>query len=89
MARTTIAIEDALLRQIKLRAARDNRPLQAVVNDLLRAGLRTPPARRFVFRFPVWHGVLNPNIDLDDRNSLWDAMEAPMEAHLEAKESRD
>jgi hypothetical protein len=44
--RTTLAIDDHLLRQLKDRAHRTGQPLKKVVNEALRAGLyqrRKPP----------------------------------------------
>jgi hypothetical protein len=39
MSRTTLMIEDALLREIKKKAAAEGRTLQDVANDLLRQAL--------------------------------------------------
>ena len=41
MPRTTIAIEPVLLRELKRRAAREGTTLQALVNSLLRRGMRS------------------------------------------------
>jgi plasmid stability protein len=41
MARTTLTIDDQLLRELKRKAAEQGRTLQAVTNDLLRSSLRS------------------------------------------------
>jgi len=46
--KTTIDLPDELMREIKVRAAREDRKLKDVISDLLRRGLRQaekPPAR--------------------------------------------
>lgn len=88
MPRTTIALDDALLRQLKLRAARENRPLQAVVNDLLRRALRPLAEGTYKLAFPTWKGVQNPAVDICDRNSLGDAMDPVTNAAAGSKYAR-
>ena len=44
--KTTLELPDDLLREIKIRAARDNRRLKDVVADLLRRGLATEGAKK-------------------------------------------
>lgn len=45
MRRTTLAIEDRLLRRLKEKAAREGRTLQETANDLLRQSLDMRPQR--------------------------------------------
>jgi plasmid stability protein len=75
MARTTIAIEDALLRQVKQRAARKGATLQAEVNALLRQALAAPPRPGYELKLATWAGEQAPGVDLFDRNSLFEWME--------------
>jgi hypothetical protein len=75
MARTTIAIDDAVLRQVKQRAARKGATLQAEVNALLRQALAAPPRPGYELKLPVWSSELCPGVDLFDRNSLFEHME--------------
>lgn len=76
--RTTVRLEDRLLRQVKEYAARNGRTLTSVMEDALRQFLaRTrPPARKGV-AFPTYRGQggLRPGVDLDDTASLLDLME--------------
>lgn len=72
MARTTIAIDDDLLRRLRRRAAAEDRTLQDVVNDALRDGLARPKRRAFTFKLEGWRGALQPGVDLTDRDKLFD-----------------
>ena len=75
MARTTLAIDDDLLRRLKQRAAADGRALQSVVNDLLRRALARSP-RRSDYRLELrgWAARQLPGIDLLDRDRLLDVL---------------
>ena len=74
MARTTLAIEPSILRELKLRAARQGTSLQQVANDVLRQALAMP-APQFRLQLGSWSGMQHPGVDLFDRNSLFDFME--------------
>ena len=76
--RTTINLDDALMREAKQLAARTGRTLTAVITDALRESLSrarrgaTPqPAELATFR----GGGLQPGVDLDDTASLLELME--------------
>ena len=75
--RTTIRIDDELLAEAKLRAARSGRTLTAVVEDALRAAFArraSVPEERP--ELPVHRGSrLLPGVDLDDSASLLDHMQ--------------
>jgi hypothetical protein len=76
--RTTIRIDDELLREAKAAAAATNRTLTAVVQDALREALsrrRTGIVRERVTLPTVGGGGLMPGVDLDDSASLLDLME--------------
>jgi len=70
--RTTVNIDQHLLRQAKERAARSGRPLGDVLDDALRlllAERRLPDTG--VTRLPVYGGSgLQPGVDLEDKESL-------------------
>lgn len=71
--RTTVNIDDRLLRQAKLEATRSNRSLGDVVDDALRLLLapagRGRPAPQL--DLPVFGGSgLRPGVDLEDREGL-------------------
>lgn len=74
--RTTIEIGDELLRRAKRRAADDGTSFRAIVEAALRsylAGSATRPD--YTLRWSTERGTLRPGIDLDDRNSLFEAMD--------------
>ena len=78
--RTTVDIDDDLLRRAREAAARTNRPLREVIEDALRESLgrtKGEGAHRDRVRLPVSKqppGV-RPGVDLDNSNSLLDLME--------------
>ena len=75
--RTTVRLDDDLLRQTKAFAARTGRSLTGVIEDALRQTLsrhlgrqRRPPAS-----LPTFKGKgLRPGVDLDDTAGLLDVM---------------
>jgi hypothetical protein len=71
--RTTVNIDDDLLAEAKVVAARTSRSLGSVVEDALREMLRrvADESRTSEFRLPT-HGAggLRPGVDLDDKESL-------------------
>jgi Ribbon-helix-helix protein, copG family len=76
--RTTIRLDDELLRDAKEHAARTGRTLTAVIEDALRLALhRTAPPRRRRVELPTFKGGngLQPGVDLDDSAALLDLME--------------
>lgn len=71
--RTTIDVDDAVLRDVKVIAARSGRTVSAVVNDVLRVGLAADagPAGHQPVILPVdGRGGLQPGVDLDDRGAI-------------------
>ena len=77
--RTTIRLDDQLLREAKKRAAERGTTLTAVIEDSLRQALarREPSNRRRKFRFPTFNGGggVQPGVDLDNSAALLDIME--------------
>jgi plasmid stability protein len=76
--RTTINLDDELLRAAKIRAAETNRTLTAVVEDALRLALQVKlvdSARREVGIPTSGSGGLLPGVELDDTSALLDRME--------------
>jgi hypothetical protein len=77
--RTTVDIDDDLLRRAKEAAAKSNRPLREVIEDALRKSLsgQKPGKPRARVELPVsdepWG--LCPGVNLDDTASLLDIME--------------
>ena len=75
--RTTLTIDDALLRQLRQKALDTGKPFKQVVNETLRAGLsETAPLRRAPYRCPTYSiGALAPGLDLTKANQLAAALE--------------
>lgn len=73
--RTTLDIEDALLRRLKEKAAREGQTLQRVANDLIRQGLvRTRAQGTYHLQLEGWEANPQPGVDILDRDKLWDVM---------------
>ena len=78
--RTTIRIDDTLLREAKQLAARTGKSLTALIEDALRESLQRQQAaakREPVHLITTGGNGLRPGIDLDDTASLLDVMDAP------------
>lgn len=75
--RTTLTIDDALLRQLRQKALDSGKPFKQVVNDTLRAGLNQAASpRREPYRCPSFSiGALAPGVDLTKANQLAAALE--------------
>jgi Arc/MetJ family transcription regulator len=75
--RTSIDLNDKLLRDAKRRAADERTTLRAVFERALRAYLKGSPERSAAYRLE-WHprrGRLRAGIDVGDRDSLFRAMD--------------
>jgi Ribbon-helix-helix protein, copG family len=79
--RTTLTLEDDVAARLREEVRRQGRPLKAVVNEALRAGLATAtgsPDAASPFRLEPRDLGLRPGIDLDDIQGLLDHLdEAP------------
>ena len=76
--RTTIRLEDNLLKAAKKRAVELDTTLTAVIEDALRTALAKPTQAKRPKKtdLPVsGSGGLCPGVDLDDTSSLFDIME--------------
>jgi len=74
--RTTLAIDDDLLKRMKEKAAREGRTLQGVANDLLRQALvQQRPRIKPRLALRGWEAVERPGVDLFDRDKLFDLMD--------------
>jgi hypothetical protein len=77
--RTTIRIDDQLLREAKQVAARSGKSLTAVIEDALRESFakRQKLGNRKPVRLTTFTGDgLQPGVDLDDSAALLDLMES-------------
>ena len=75
MSRTTLKLDEDLLRRLKETAAREGTTLQALANDLLRQGLARGQSAEYRPEILTWKGKLQPGVNLFDRDSLFDIME--------------
>lgn len=74
--KTTLNLDDELLRRAKRRAAERGTTLTAVIEDALRKGLDVQHQRgSFRLAFPTVAGVRPPAVDLSDRDALYDRMD--------------
>jgi len=70
--RTTLNVDETLLREAKSLAARSGRSVGAVVEDALRVLLfNRIPSQKETFSLPIGgSGGLRPGVDLEDKESL-------------------
>lgn len=77
LVKTTLNLDDRLMRAAKRLAAERGVTLTSVVEDALRTSLeerpRAKPAR---LRFPTVAGEKVPDLDLGDRDALYERMES-------------
>lgn len=76
--RTTLTLDDDVLKVAKRRAREQDRPLKDVVNEALRLGLamgEPRPGPAYTFRLKTVEGRLLPGVDLTDRDKLFDLMD--------------
>jgi hypothetical protein len=82
--RTTIRLDDQLLKKAKELAARSGRSLTSVIEDALRESLSRQPGseQRKPVRLITFRGKgLLPGVDLDDSAALLDIMESSDDPH--------
>jgi hypothetical protein len=77
--RTTVSIDDELLRALKTIAAREDRTMGSVVEDAIREHLDRVASRRAPFtRLPTFSPSdpgLRPGVDLEDRHAIMDLLD--------------
>jgi hypothetical protein len=84
--RTTIRLDEALLRRAKAEAAASGRTLNDFIADAVRTALAPRAAAAKPRKLPVFKGgTLLPGVDLDDSAALLDLMDAH---HTEMKQAR-
>ena len=75
--RTTIDINDALLRALKAHAARERKSLKETFEQALRAFLAGPSPAPYAPPIPIFRGQgMQPGVDLTDNAALLEAMDA-------------
>jgi len=78
--RTTVRLDEELLREAKQVAASSGRSLTAVIEEALRESLgrrKIRPARRRIKLPTSGGGGLRPGVDLNDSASLWVLLDRP------------
>lgn len=77
--RTTLNIDDRIMKQIRQEAARSGRTITQVIENLLRRGMMgggpRGKKRRFRLEWVKVSGELLPGVDLSDRDVLYEIME--------------
>lgn len=75
--KTTIEIQDELLRAAKGKAAEEGVPLRRIIETALRRflGQAGPDQGRYRLRWRTEKGKLQPGVNLEDREALFDLME--------------
>lgn len=76
--RTTLTLDDDILKAARRLAGEQGRPLKDVINEALRHGLALGQTRRrppYTFRLRTVEGRLLPGVDLADRDKLFDLMD--------------
>ena len=75
--RTTLNLDDELMRTVKRRAAETGRTVTSMIETALRDLIRREerPVSSYVFDWPVVEGGAQPGVDLTDRDSLIDRMD--------------
>lgn len=74
MKRTTLKIDEKILRRLKQKAAVEGTSLQDVANQLLRQALATPHRGSYTLSMEGWRADLQPGVDILDRDALFDLM---------------
>lgn len=75
MKRTTLKIDDIVLRRLKQRAAAEGRSMQEVANQLLRRGLASRDREPYSLALTGWEATEQPGVDLLDRDKLFELMD--------------
>ena len=74
--RTTLDLDDNLLRRAKQLAVERGQPLRRVVEEALRAMLSERPRRSgYSLEWRTRRGRLRPGVDVNDRDALYERME--------------
>jgi Ribbon-helix-helix protein, copG family len=72
--KTTLEIDETVMRELKARAARDGTTISELVESALRLLLRKEPKLKDLPPLPTWRGG-SPLVDVADRGALHDAMD--------------
>ena len=73
MARTTLDLDDGVLRELKKRRERDGKPLGTIASELLARALREGDEPLPPFRWTA--RSMKAKVDLEDREAVWAALD--------------
>lgn len=73
MARTTLDIDDVVLRELRRRRARDGQPLGAIVSELLARALKDDGPDRADLNWAS--ASMKARVDIGDKEAVWAALE--------------
>jgi Arc/MetJ family transcription regulator len=74
MSKTTLIIDDEVMKRLREEAARTGSTLSELVEAALRRLLKDPDRRIVLAKLPAFHGG-EPRVDVADREALYRAME--------------
>lgn len=73
--KTTVNLDDELLRAAKRRAAARGTTLTAIIEESLREALTAKPTAPYSFAMPVIDGGAPPLIDVANRRTIYDVLD--------------
>lgn len=76
--RTTLVLDESILRELKKIAADEQKTLSAVTYQVIRSGLakRSQPKKTPARKLPAF-SMGRPKVDVADRDRLYDVLDAP------------
>ena len=74
MKRTTLKLEESVLRRLKQQAAAEGRSLQDLANQLLRRALASRERVPYQLVLSGWDATEQPGVDILDRDKLFDLL---------------
>jgi len=74
MRRTTLKLDETVLRRLKQQAAAQGTTLQELANALLRRALSRRDREPFTLALTPWEAELQPGANILDRDTLFDLM---------------
>jgi hypothetical protein len=74
--KTTLNLDDQVIKNAKERAARDGITLTALVEDAIKAKLlQEPQKKNYHFKPKIVTGTKPPNVDISERNALYEVID--------------
>ena len=75
MKRTTLKLDERILRRLKQQAAAEGSTLQDVTNQLLRRALARQEHAPYSLSLKGWDAAVQPGVDILDRDALFDVLD--------------